>query len=220
MSIAARCVRLDMRSLRPYARYIAVPITVMAVAVTVFSRSAYAVIPAVAAFAVLLGPQYLFGNDERGRLDTLYAVLSLRRSQVVTGRYASCVGLILICSVAGLVLAGITAVFLGAGFDWRAGIMSAGFALFPVLLILAALLPLYFAFSFSRARALGATAPGVLFLLAVLVVWLFPDVLRGAVATLEHVNLAWLAVILMVTSLLALMGSWRLSVWLYGRRDL
>ena len=103
MHAIARFVGLDLRSLRPHAKYMIIPAAIVVVPVLLISTlllpaldlapegsGLYLLIPTMSALAVSSAPSTLFSNDTLGRLDTLYTALGIPRRHVVAGRYATC----------------------------------------------------------------------------------------------------------------------------------
>jgi hypothetical protein len=217
MHVIARFVGLDLQSLRPNVKYMAIPVVVVTAPVLLFFGP-YLVIPAVSGLAVASAPAYLFGNDERGRLDTLYTALGIGRRQVVAGRYATCLLLLIALTVAGVLLAPVAALVFDIAFDWTvAGALAVGsFALIGILL--AAELPAYFGTGPGPVRVVTLVPPIVL--AAVFPVWAIPAVRTSLLSWFDDMNLAWLmlAAVAIVGVLSAV--STALSVRLYARRDL
>ena len=160
---------------------------------------------------------FTFRADERGRLDALYAVLPVRRAQVVGGRYLTMLGIQLLFAAIGVLLAFAAAAVKGVPMDASlAGlILSAGFALNA--LILAVETPVLFRVGYARARWVMFTP--VLVIAAL-----------GALANLSGVNLtqfalslraaAWAPALLPVGGLAVLALSALASTRLYAGRDL
>ncbi|MEZ3161812.1 ABC-2 transporter permease [Microbacterium sp. BWT-B31] len=220
MPSVARFIRLDLRSLRPYARNLIIPVVIILVAAVLPTRSPYAMIPAPAVFAVIIAPQYLFGNDERGRLDTLYTALGIARRQVVTGRYATSLLLLIGLTAAGLILAPVTALLLRVELDWAIAAALAAGSVGIVGALLAVELPVYFALGATRARTVGFAVPAAIILAVVFAGWAFPDAGTTVLGWLEGTSPGWLA--LAALAILAVLGtaSSLLAARLYARRDL
>jgi hypothetical protein len=217
MRIIARFVGLDLRSLQPNAKYMAIPVVVVTAPVLLFFGP-YLMIPAVSGLAIASAPPYLFGNDERGRLDTLYTALGIGRRQVVAGRYATCLLLLIALTIAGILLAPVAALVFDIAFDWTvASALAVGsFALIGILL--AAELPAYFGTGPGPVRVVTLIPPVIL--AAVFPVWAIPDVRTTLMAWFGDVNLAWLALAAFAIVGVLSAVSTALSVRLYARRDL
>lgn len=220
MQTIARFIGLDLRSLRPYARNLIIPVVIILVAAVLPTRSPYAMIPAAAVFAVIIAPQYLFGNDERGRLDTLYTALGIARRQVVVGRYATSLLLLIALTAAGLILAPVTALILRVELDWAIAAALAAGSVGIVGALLAVELPAYFALGATRARTVGFAVPAAIILAVVLAGLAFPDAGTTLLGWLQGTSLVWLA--LAALAILAVLGiaSNLLAARLYARRDL
>jgi len=220
MHTTTRFVGLDLRSLRPYARNMIVPVIIILVAAVLPTRSPYAMIPAAAVLAVIIGPQYLFGNDERGHLDTLYATLGIARRQFVTGRYATSLLLLIALTAAGLILTPVTALVLSAEIDWTIAAALAAGSIGIIGSLLLGELPAYFALGATRARAIGLAVPAAIIVAVVLAGWAFPDAGTTLLGWLEGTSLAWLA--LAAVAILAVLGTVSnvLAARLYAGRDL
>ncbi|GAB2612343.1 ABC-2 transporter permease [Pseudactinotalea suaedae] len=106
---------------------------------------------AAAVLMVLLAPR-TFANDERGRLDTLYATLPISRRAVVVGRYVALIALYLTLAAVGTAAA--VAVTLVQ--DQQVSLVQLGLVnlacLAFFLLVIAVQLPFFFAVGFVRAR--------------------------------------------------------------------
>lgn len=220
MQTIARLVGLDLRSLRPYARNMVVPVVIILGAAVLPTRSPYAMIPAAAVFAAIIAPQYLFGNDERGRLDTLYTALGIARRGVVAGRYATTLLLLLVFTAAGLILTPVTALALRVELDWPIAAALAAGSVGIVGVLLAIELPAYFALGATRARTVGFAVPAAVIVAVVLAGWALPDAGTILLDWLQNTSPGWLALAALAT--LAVLGtaSNLLAVRLYVRRDL
>lgn len=218
MRAIARFVGLDLRSMRPNAMYMFIPV-VMVVAPVLLFLGPYLVIPALSGLAVVSAPSYLFGNDERGRLDTLYTALGIRRSHVVAGRHATCLLLLIALTIAGVLLAPVAALAFGTAFDWA---IAAAFAIGSVVLIgvlLAVELPAYFATGPGPVRVVAAVPPAII-LAGAFLGWALPDVRAALLSWLGDANLAGLALAAFAILGVIAAASTALSIRLYARRDL
>jgi len=220
MQTIARFVELDLRSLRPYARNLVIPFVIILGAAVLPTRSAYAMIPAAAVFAAIIAPQYLFGNDERGRLDTLYTALGIHRQNVVTGRYATSLLLLIVLTVVGLILAPATALGLKVELDWAIAAALAASSVGIVGTLLAVELPAYFALGATRARTVGLAVPAVVIVAVVLAGGAFPDAGPTLLGWMQITSPGWLA--LAALAILAVLGtaSSLLAARFYVHRDL
>ncbi|GAB3530013.1 ABC-2 transporter permease [Phytohabitans suffuscus] len=232
MHAVTRFVGLDLRTLRPNARYMLIPLALVVVPILLISglllpalevdsggSGLYLLIPFVSALAVMSTPQSLFSYDALGRLDTLYTALGIPRRQVVAGRYATCLLLLIALTVLGVLLAALAALAFGAAFDSgvAAALAAGSVALLGVLL--AAQLPAFFGTGPGPVRVITAIPPSII--LGILVLgWITPDVRAVILSWLDAADLAWLT--LAVTAILGILGaaSVALSARLYARRDL
>jgi hypothetical protein len=218
MRAIARFVGLDLRSMRPNAKYMIIP-AVMVVMPALLFLGPYMLIPAISGLAVVSAPSSLFANDELGRLDTLYTALGIRRRQVVAGRYATCLLLMIALTVAGVLLAPVAALAVGAAFDWAiAATLTAG-SVALVGTFLAAGLPAYFGLDPGPVRVVASVLNAIVLTL-VFLGWAIPDVRTAILSWLGDANLAWLT--LAAVAILGVLGtaSSAVSARLYGRRDL
>lgn len=220
MNSLARFVGLDLRSLRPVARAFLFSTTLVVVAAVIPLGSPYPIIPAMAMLVLLLVPQQLFGNDERGKLDTLYAALGIRRARVVAGRYATSLVSVLAAMLAGVLLAPLFALTLRTDFDWRTGIVLAFASLAAIGTVFAAELPVYFALGASRARSTGVAIHVALIGIVVVIGVAFPAVGTWLVAMVDSVPIALVAAITLAVVLAVGIASLRLAARLYVRRDI
>ena len=218
MRAIARFVGVDLRSMRPNAKYMIIPVVVVVVPVLLF-LGPYMLIPAISGLAVVSAPSSLFANDELGRLDTLYTALGIRRRQVVAGRYATCLLLLIALTIAGVLLAPVAALALGAAFDWAIAAALAAGSVALVGIFLTAGLPAYFGLDPGPVRVV-ASLLHVIILAVVFFGWAVPDVRAALLSWLGDANLVWLT--LAAFAVLGVLGaaSTALSTHLYVRRDL
>jgi hypothetical protein len=221
MHAIARFVGLDLRSMRPNAKFLIIPAAIVVVANLVASAvllSPYLLIPAMSSLAVLNTPSHLFGNDERGRLDTLYAALGIRRQHVVLGRYATCLLLLIAFTVAGTLVAPVAALAFGAEFEWAVAAAVAAASVTLIGMLLATQLPAYFATGPGPIRIVTTIAPAII-LSVIFLAWTFPAVRTGLPSWLDA-NPARLTVAAIAALSILGLASTTLSARLYARRDL
>jgi hypothetical protein len=218
MGTIVRFVGVDLRSMRPNAKYMIIPALVVVVPVLLF-LGPYMLIPAIAGLAVVSAPSALFAYDELGRLDTLYTTLGIRRRQVVAGRYATCLLLLIALTVAGVVLAPVAALALGTAYDWAIAAALAAGSVALVGTFLAAGLPAYFGLDPGPVRVVASVFNAVV-LTVVFLGWAIPGVRTALLSWLGDANPAWLT--LAAFALLGVLGagSATLSAHLYAQRDL
>jgi putative exporter of polyketide antibiotics len=225
MHAIARFVGLDLRSMRPNAKFLIIPAAIVVVANLVASAvllSPYLLIPAMSSLAVLNTPIHLFGNDERGRLDTLYAALGIRRQHVVLGRYATCLLLLIALTVAGTLVAPVAALAFGAEFEWAVVAVVAAASVTLIGMLLATQLPAYFATGPGPIRIVAMFPPAII-VSVIFLAWAFPAVRTGLPSWLDDANPARLTVAAIAAiATLSILGlaSTTLSARLYARRDL
>jgi hypothetical protein len=225
MHAIARFVGLDLRSMRPNAKFLIIPAAIVVVANLVLSAvllSPYPLIPAMSCLAVLNTVMHLFGNDERGRLDTLYAVLGIRRQHVVLGRYATCLLMLIAFTVAGTLVAPFAALAFGAEFDWAVAAVVAVAAVTLIGTLLAAQLPAFFATGPGPIRTVAVFPPAII-MAAIFGAAGFPTVRSAVLSWLDDANPARLTVTAVAAiATLSILGlaSTTLSTRLYARRDL
>lgn len=228
----ARFVGLDLRTLRPNAKYMLVPVAIVAVPILLIyslllpavdllpgASGPYMLIPAVSFLGVLSAPQSLFSYDALGRLDTLYTALGIRRRHVVAGRYGTCALLLIALTVAGVLLAAVAALALGTAFDAGIAAALAASSLALTGILLAAELPVLFGTDPGPARTVAAIPP-TLILTALFAGWAIPDARAALLSWLADADPAWLGP--SAIAVLVVFGA--ASVWisarLYARRDL
>nr|MDT0658516.1 ABC-2 transporter permease [Micromonospora sp. DSM 115978] len=218
MYAITRFVGLDLRSMRPNAKYMAIPVVIVTVPILLF-LGPYMLIPAISGLAVVSAPSSLFANDEAGRLDTLYTALGIRRHQVVAGRYATCLLLLIALTITAILVAPVAAHAFGVAYDWAiAAAIAAGSVAF-VGAFLAAGLPVYFGTGPGPVRVIASAVHAVL-LTVVFLGWAIPDVRAALLSWLDSANLAGLT--LAAIAIVGVLGaaSTALSARLYARRDL
>jgi ABC-2 family transporter len=222
MHAIARFVDLDLRSMRPNAKFLLIPAAIVVVTYLVASAqllSPYLLIPAMSSLAVLNTPSHLFGNDERGRLDTLYAALGIRRRHVVLGRYATCLLLLIAFTVAGTLVAPVAALAFGVEFEWAVAAAVAAASVTLIGILLATQLPAYFATGPGPIRIVATIAPTIL-LSVIFLAWAVPAVRPGLPSWLDDANPAGLTVAAIAALSILGLASTTLSARLYARRDL
>ena len=221
MSALVRRIGLDLRSLRPYARqglfvlvFIFIPVMVSP------TRDPSGMVVAAVILAAYIGPQYLFSNDERGRLDTLYAALGITRSRTVVGRYATCLLLMAGLAAVALTLCLGLAAILGIALDLAmlgqlalGGIALAG-------LVMCVQLPVFFAVGFTRARPVTFVALALVVAAVVAPTMLSPDLTAAALEWFAGASTALLSLAALLVLAVALPVSALVSARLYTRRDL
>jgi len=221
MHAVARFVGLDLRSMRPNAKFLIIPAAIIVGSTLVASAvllSPYPLIPAMSSLAVLNTPHHLFGNDERGRLDTLYTALGIRRQHVVLGRYATCLLLLIAFTVAGTLVAPAAALAFGAEFEWAVvAVVAASVTLIGILL--ATQLPAYFATGLGPIRIVAIFPPAIV-VSVISLAWGFPAVRTGPPSWLDDANPAGLTVAAIAALGILGLASTTLSARLYARRDL
>lgn len=225
MRAIARFVGLDLRSMRPNAKFAIIPAAIVFVS-SLFAAavllSPYLLIPAMPSLAILNSPLHLFGNDERGRLDTLYTVLGIRRQHVVLGRYATFLMLLIALTAAGTLVAPVAALAFGAEFEWAVAAAVAAGSVTLIGILLAAQLPVYFATGPGPIRTVAVFPPAII-VSVISLAWAFPAVRTAVPSWLDDANPARLTVaaIAAIASLSILgLASTALSARLYARRDL
>lgn len=220
MPAAFRFLGLDLRSLRPYAKSLVLPILIVAVAIAVTAPSPIALIPTLAFVAVIFVPQYLFALDERACLDTLYAALGNPRTTVVIGRHLTIalggIVFILIGAAAAAVSALVTGERLGGA---EAAVMSAiAFGMFSF--VVACSTPVSFAIGQTKARPVALAVIAGLAVLIAGVNWLAPDIARDMLRFARELALVVLVLGGLLAGVALFAASAALSAYWYGRRDL
>lgn len=220
MSTLTRFVGLDLQSLRPSGRAFLLSLVILLFAAIAPSRSAYAVIPALVAFALLFVPQYLFGNDERGRMDTLYGALGIGRGQVVAGRYATGLISVVLAAALGVLATPLVALLLRVSFQWQTALILGVVSLVAVGIMLAVELPVYFALGASRARSVGIAIPALLVGIVVMLAAVFPPAAEGLMSVFGSLPVSLLVVVGVIVFVVVSAVSLRIATGLYRRRDL
>jgi hypothetical protein len=158
MTSIARVVGLDLRSLRPSAKVVVWVALAVAIVFSLTNRQPFLVIQLAGLLVAMLAPQYLFNNDERGRLDTLYTALGIPRRTVVAGRYATLTSLAVAGVAVGIILTVILAAIFSTRLNWGSMAALALATIAAAGLILAVQAPFYFSLGFTRARPVGFVA--------------------------------------------------------------
>jgi hypothetical protein len=222
MHAIARFVGLDLRSMRPNMKFLIIPAAIVVganLALSAVTLSPYPLIPAMSCLVVLNTVQHLFGNDERGRLDTLYTALGIPRQHVVLGRYATCLLMLIAFTVAGTLLAPIAALAFGAEFDWAAAAAIAAASVTLIGALLTTQLPAYFATGPGPIRSVAMFPPTII-MAAIFGAWGFATVRTAVLSWLDDATPARLAVAAIATLSILGLASTTLSARLYARRDL
>lgn len=108
---------------------------------------------AAAAAVTSLGVGTPFLNDERGHLDTLYAILPISRKTVVVGRYLAMALWFVAAAVIGTVTVVVTNLVRGEAVQPAVLVLTLAVSFCGAALALAVQLPVLFAFGFAKARA-------------------------------------------------------------------
>lgn len=220
MKTIMRFVALDLRSLRPYAKNLILPVVIVLVAGVLPTRSVYSMVPALSVFTLVVGPPYLFNNDERGRLDTLYAALAIPRRHVVSGRYATSLLFMAMLTAIGVILTAVAAPLLHQDVSWQVVVLLTAGSFAVIDLILAAELPFYFKLGAARARAVTFVAPMGAMLLALAVGIFFSDDSATLLTWLDGTSPALIAVAALAVGGIALIASRSAATRMYLQRDL
>lgn len=179
MTAIASVVRLDLLSVRPYAKQFALLLAVAAV-LGITMDDATAVLPMSVVYAVLVA-SYPFAIADKNDLDTLYAVLPLRRSTLLVGRYLYS----LVVFTAAAVIAGAAALGISVARDQVPTPADAALLLAVSFLVFGAMIavqyPLYVRLGYMRSR-LVANLPFLALLVGVLAFgrWVEPASLPSA----------------------------------------
>ncbi|PRI12360.1 ABC-2 transporter permease [Leucobacter massiliensis] len=221
MTVLARRIGLDLRSLRPYARQGLFALVIIFLPVLVSpEHDTSGMVFAAVVLAAAIGPQYLFSNDERGRLDTLYAALGVPRARTVWGRYASCLLLVIGLAAVALLLSWGLAEILGSSLDLEllgplavGGIALAG-------LVMCVQLPVFFAVGFTRARPITFLALALVVAAFLAPALLSPELAAAALEWVAGASAGILMLLALLVLAVAVAGSAAVSVRLYARRDL
>ncbi len=157
MTAVVAMTRLDLLSSRPYLKQ-GLLLIVAATMLGLTMEDPVIVVPMMVVYAVLMS-SYPFAIADKNDLDTLYAVVPVRRSAQIAARYVYALVLFLMAVAAGAVLLVAITLVRGASFPSASegGVLLAGcFALFAVMVGLQ--YPIYVAFGYMRAR-LAAMLP-------------------------------------------------------------
>lgn len=150
MTGLAAAVRLDVLTVRPYAKQLLIMVAVV-VWISVVSTPPSAVIAAAAVFAALVAA-YPFAIGDKNDLGTLQAVLPVARSTFVRARYLAIAGSCAVALVVGTGLAVVASAARGLPVaPGELGLVAAvGYLLHAVLVGLQ--LPVYYALGYTRGR--------------------------------------------------------------------
>lgn len=161
MSDTLKIAQLDLRVVMPY-RLQALIVLAIAPVLAFVTHDPRSVLPASVVYtSMLVG--YPFAIGDKYDLPTLYGVLPIDRSRVVTGRYAFAFGIYVATAVVGLALTFAMAAALGVSITGTevALLVTASLVLF--VLVVALQFPLYFWLGYTKARVLGIVPFVVLF---------------------------------------------------------
>ena len=151
MTTAIRFAALEIAMQRPYLKSHLVPLLIVIAIITVINPGPLGALGLCAGLAMLI-PSYMFSLDERGRLDTLYSVLPLSRTNVVHGRYVVLLALTLALLSMGAVLTAARAALTGPSVDLAELAIVFGGSFFLVAIVHGFQVPFYFAVGYSKAR--------------------------------------------------------------------
>jgi hypothetical protein len=163
MTAVARMTMLHLRTVAPYRTQ---GLLVFGVIVLIDSRSQVGLVPALALLLAPLVAAQPFQVAEKSDLQTLYAVLPLRRRTVVLGHYAWALISFLAIVISGTAAAALLAQAQDMPFDPRtlATLLTLSWALFTVNISIQ--LPLLIRFGYTRVSLLATTVPLALIVLA------------------------------------------------------
>lgn len=154
MSDVVAMTRLDLLSSRPYVKQ-GLMLVAAAGVVALVMDDATIVLPMIAMYAILMS-SYPFAIGDKNDLDTLYAVVPVRRSAQLVGRYLYALVLFGFALAAGVVLLVAATLLKGAELpdaSEAAILASVCFALFAVMVALQ--YPIYIVLGYMRARLAG-----------------------------------------------------------------
>lgn len=150
MTSVVRAAILDLRSIAPYRRQLVIVLAVLAV-VGFLLNPPNRVLAMIAIYSVLIGG-YPFAMADRYDLDTLFAVLPLRRRVVLLGHYMTAVAVYLLLTAVGWLLVLGVAVVRSVAFDTAGTGVLVAFSWMVFAVFVALQFPLFVRLGYTRAR--------------------------------------------------------------------
>lgn len=215
-------IRLDLYTLKPYRKSLLLIIAI-AVVMTIVLKSLTLFCLYLMMFLILM-MIYPFSIGETNRLDTLYATLSLRRRNIVVGRYvfALCMEIVvaLVTLIFTLILSAVT------GIEFIASDIFLYFCLasFAFSFIVSFQFPIYFKFGYNKAKFIAL----IPLYLVVFLVTILPNLIKDSSIGFSFDSFILLFAshtipaygLTIIAGLLLLAASCGLSCRIYEKRDI
>jgi hypothetical protein len=165
MTATARMAVLNLRTVMPYRIQ---GLLLFGLVVLLFANRPTPLVPVLVLFFTSTAANYPFHVADKAGLDTLYAILPLRRRSVIHGYYVWALVAFVVTAGAGITTALLLARAESAPLDGRTvlEVLTASWVLFAVSV--AVQFPLLIRFGYSRINVLGSTVPLALISLTVL----------------------------------------------------
>lgn len=183
MPVLTAAIRLDLMTVRPYAKQVLLLVGLGTV-IAVTMGDPYAATPLIMVYGVLVS-SYAFAVSDKNNLETLYATLPLRRGTVVAARYLMTLLSQTALLALSLVIGWLTGAITGEPYSWTAALALGAGVFAAVLVVLAVQFPIYFALGYTRARLIAIAPLLVIFILVMVVANLQPAWAVGLAASLQ-----------------------------------
>ena len=216
MNSTIKLVKLDFLTVKPYIN----PINI-AIQVAIGLFVGFLVETSLVPFAMMMGlgagyVNLVFAVGERNNLDILYSSLNIKRSDVVSGRYAYVLLVNIGLGIFSCILIFTAAALTGRNWPMPSLIVMAVIILFQYLTIEAVQLPIYFRSGFAGSKAFSSLS--YIMYITVFALIMFLNNNDGWVFIAE--NALMVVFVLVLLSFLLLASSFRLACKFYAKRDL
>jgi hypothetical protein len=148
-------VRLDFRTVKPYATIKNLVIFLMIAGVFIFFTDSGSATIGILMAAGSMYVSYPFAVGEQNGIDTLYATLPITRGRVVSGRYVFAICADLLAGAFAFAVLYVFSVLRAMPFDALQALAVLGASLLLFSLIQAVQLPIYFRYGYAKAKMLA-----------------------------------------------------------------
>lgn len=215
-------IRLDLYTIKPYRKslyfYMALGL-IMAIAFKSLS-----ILSSFFMVSLVLIMVYPFTISEKNGMETLYSTLSLRRKNVVIGRYGFVLFIETISIIYMSVVAALLSTFFTIDFSMKETLLTLSMLSMVFSFIISLQYPFFFRFGYTKARTL-ANIPVFVIVLALGILpnlmeksWIFQS--WNTFSQVAEANPILLFVLPLASGMLALTVSCFIACRLYGKRDL
>lgn len=216
-------VRLDYLTIKPYLTLRSIVLILVVLAFISFGTGDSSLLIGMLMMYGTIYASYPFAVGDKNGIDTLYATLPLKKSDIVAGRYIFTLYLNVFTGVMSFATSAIIMTFLKKGFDWKETLITILICFFIYSVLEAIQLPIYFKLGYAKAKFF-AYLPFAMFPAAIIAVSAF----AGKENSMAFLNLTflWVEENILLTVILAvilwiflLLSSGLLSFRFYKNRE-